>query len=113
MRYLEPDLVVYKDDCQYIIDAKYKSHMFNREKISGDLKESFRSDLHQVLAYSSFGITPNKRAILVYPATDFISQKLQISNPLTRAFTDVHLVGISLNIASIEDTKLELGKLID
>lgn len=113
LRYLEPDLVVYKDDCQYIIDAKYKSHMFNREKISGDLKESFRSDLHQVLAYSSFGINPNKQAILVYPAPRFISQKLQISNPLTRAFTDVHLVGISLNIASIGDTKLELGKLID
>ena len=113
LRYLEPDLVIYKCDFQYVIDAKYKSHMFNQEKITDDLKETFRYDLHQILAYSSFGTALNKRAILVYPASHFISKRLHISNPLTKAIADVHLVGIPLDVASIGDTKFKLDELIE
>lgn len=112
LRYLEPDIVLQREDDQLIIDAKYKSHMLNRGTISDGLKESFRRDLHQVLAYSSFGTAENKQVILVYPAEVFICQQQQISNPLTRATTNVHLVGIPLGIAKIGEAKCELDKLI-
>ena len=29
LRYLEPDIVLHKDRFQYVIDAKYKSHIYN------------------------------------------------------------------------------------
>lgn len=105
--------MIYKGDCQYVIDAKYKSHMFNQERITEDLKEIFRYDLHQILAYSSFGTALNKRAILVYPASHFMSRELHISNPLTRAITYVCLVGIPLDVASIGHTKFKLDELIE
>ena len=101
-----------REDNQFIIDAKYKSHMLNRGKISDGLKESFRHDLHQVLAYSSFGTAENKQVALVYPAEVFICQQQQISNPLTRATTNVHLVGIPLDIARKGEAQRELDKLI-
>lgn len=101
-----------REDNQFIIDAKYKSHMLNRGKISDGLKESFRHDLHQVLAYSSFGTAENKQVVLVYPAEVFVCQRQQISNPLTRATTNVHLVGVPLDIARIGEVKRELDKLI-
>ena len=113
LRYLEPDLVICKGNCQYVIDAKYKSHMFNQERITEDLKETFRHDLHQILAYSSFGTALNKRAILVYPASHFISKGLHISNPLTKAIADVHLVGIPLELGATSDTRLQLEDLIE
>ena len=112
LRYLEPDIVLQREDNQFIIDAKYKSHMLNRGKISDGLKESFRHDLHQVLAYSSFGTAENKQVVLVYPAEVFVCQRQQISNPLTRATTNVHLVGVPLDIARIGEVKRELDKLI-
>ena len=87
--------------------------MFNQERITEDLKETFRHDLHQILAYSSFGTALNKRAILVYPASHFISKGLHISNPLTKAIADVHLVGIPLDIAATSDTKLQLEDLVE
>ena len=61
LNYLEPDIVVDRGDVQYIIDAKYKSHMYNLRNHGDDLKEAFRHDLHQVLAYSSFGKSTRKK----------------------------------------------------
>ena len=112
LRYLEPDIVLQREDNQLIIDAKYKSHMLNRGTISDGLKDSFRPDLHQVLAYSSFGTAEDKQVALVYPAEVFICQQQQISNPLTRATTNVHLVGIPLDIARKGEAQRELDKLI-
>ena len=112
LRYLEPDIVLQREDNQLIIDAKYKSHMLNRGTISDGLKDSFRHDLHQVLAYSSFGTAEDKQVALVYPAEVFICQQQQISNPLTRATTNVHLVGIPLDIARKGEAQRELDKLI-
>ena len=65
------------------------------------------------MIYSSFGTVLNKRAILVYPASHFISKGLHISNPLTKAIVDVHLVGIPLDIAATIDTRLQLEDLVE
>jgi len=77
LKYIEPDIIIHKDDIQYVIDAKYKSHMFNTGVNSDELKDSFRSDLHQVLAYSSFNINPHKHIMLVYPCKNIKIIKIE------------------------------------
>lgn len=95
LSHLEPDIVIKKDDSLVIIDAKYKTHMLNRQ--SGDvssLHDAFRHDLHQVLAYSSFDPTSHKITLLVYPYTKFYYIKQVISAPLSNITNHVYLVGI-------------------
>lgn len=112
-RYLEPDIVVDKGDGQVIVDAKYKSHMLNWGSMSEGLKETFRSDLHQILAYSSFDPKPRKRVMLAYPSMAFSSQRLQISTPLASASTEVYLLGIPLDTNAMDETLSQLGTLIE
>lgn len=112
LHYLEPDLIVQKDDVQYVADAKYKSHMFNWNDTSDDLKDTFRHDLHQILAYCSFNAMTTKKAMLVYPFSDFAYHKLHIGSPLDRSDADVYLVGIPLVKNQLEEVKEKLNKII-
>lgn len=113
LQYLEPDLIVQKNDIQYVVDAKYKSHMFNWNETSDELRETFRHDLHQILAYCSFNAMSTKKAMLVYPFGDFAYHKLKIESPLSRYNVDVHLIGLPLVKSKLEVTKSKLNKLID
>ena len=67
LHYLEPDIIVHLGSSTIVIDAKYKSHMLNTYETTENLKNTFRSDLHQVMAYTSLNTDNNKNAILVYP----------------------------------------------
>ncbi len=71
-RYLLPDLVMERESETVIFDAKYKSHLeeLNREGWSGleeDFRVQHRSDLLQVLAYSSVFEGKNVTCCLAYP----------------------------------------------
>ena len=112
LSYLEPDMIIQKGDYQIVLDAKYKSHIFNWNNNSNELKETFRHDLHQILAYSSFNKMEAKRAFLVYPFTDFTYKSLHISTPLSQSHTDVYLIGIPLTKNKFEQTKEELIKIL-
>lgn len=95
LSHLEPDLIMKKDDRLIIIDAKYKTHMLNTISSNSDsLHDSFRHDLHQVLAYSSFDSTSNKITMLVYPNNSFRVIKQRISAPLSNVTNHVYLIGI-------------------
>ena len=111
LSYLEPDLILQKADEQFVIDAKYKSHIFNWNDDSDELKESFRHDFHQVLAYCSFSNSISKQAMLVYPFSDFISMKMTVMSQITRREVTVQLVGIPLDKSKIENIKNELSKI--
>jgi len=81
-RYLLPDLVVEREDETIIFDAKYKSHWeeLNRDRWGGveqEIREQHRSDLLQVLAYST--VAENKRVVccLAYPCRKDTWQSLQ------------------------------------
>lgn len=71
-KYLLPDIVIEREQETIIFDAKYKSHW---EEISSErwgalereLQESHRSDLLQVLAYSTVAESKRVVACLVYP----------------------------------------------
>ena len=113
LNYLEPDIILKKGDNQYVIDAKYKSHIYNRSEISDDLKDNFRHDVHQILAYSSFSPNERKKAILVYPYSEFYSKTLNVQNPITRLSTSVLLLGIPLQVEKLAELKGKLAGLID
>ncbi len=112
LSYLEPDAVMYRNDTQYIIDAKYKSHMYNVNNTSDELRDSFRKDLHQVLAYSSFSNTQEKNVILMYPSDFFIKKKINIRSRINNLDANVHLIGIPLSIKFLPDVVENMCKVI-
>lgn len=112
LRYLEPDAVLHSQGKQIIVDAKYKSHIYNWDHGTEDLKDTFRHDLHQILAYCSFSTNTDKEALLVYPYTDFTARLLKIKNPYTHVENSVYLVGIPIDRKRIPEIEEELGKII-
>ena len=71
-RYLLPDIVLEREQETFIFDAKYKNHWeeLNREGWSGldkVLQEQHRSDLLQVLAYSTASESKRVVCCLAYP----------------------------------------------
>ena len=102
LRYLEPDVILYKDDASYFVDVKYKAHMFNVHTSSDTLKETFRADLHQVLAYSSFDSARDKIVILVYPSNGFKTIKLEAVNKIGDVHNQVFLIGIPFTTVGLD-----------
>lgn len=113
MRYIEPDIVLQGSTTQYVVDAKYKAHLYNLSSEDNDeLRETFRHDLHQILAYTSFQDQANKSALLVYPASSFVYKPQIIKNPLNGCRCTVSLVGIPLKRTQLEATTAALAELI-
>lgn len=112
LNYLEPDMIIQKENYQIVLDAKYKSHIFNWNRPSDNLKETFRQDLHQILAYCSLNTMTRKKAFLVYPYNEFSCHAMNIHSPLMTSNADIYMVGIPLLKNKIEEVKIELSKLI-
>lgn len=112
LHYLEPDLIVQKDNTQYVVDAKYKSHMFNVNDTSDELKDTFRHDLHQILAYCSFNAMTTKKVMLVYPFNDFTYRMMHITSPLTYSNAQVYIVGIPLKKSMIVEVKERINDIV-
>ena len=124
LRYLEPDMIMRVENTMVSVDAKYKAHMLNN---TGDeLKESFRSDLHQVLAYSSFSESVNKFACIFYPyvccksnehSVPLKSVRLEMTSCMSTANITTYLFGISLSISDIpnivDQLVLEFSKMLN
>ncbi len=110
LSYLEPDILLKREDKLIIIDAKYKTHMLNRQagNVEG-LQETFRHDLHQVLAYSSFDPASQKITMLVFPSTRFNYIRQVISAPLSNVTNHVYLVGIPFGTLPSTDETMTLA----
>ena len=71
-RSLLPDVVIDREDVVVVVDAKYKRHAAEIERVgwhnaSSDLKEQHRNDVLQALAYSTLFDAPRVVACLAYP----------------------------------------------
>ncbi|MCM1066794.1 MAG: hypothetical protein NC418_04365 [Muribaculaceae bacterium] len=101
LRYLEPDMVIDLGDRRIPVDAKYKSHLYNvnLDSDTETLKDAFRHDMHQVLAYMSFSECERKEGVLAYPASDFYCRRLSISSPASGVVANLHLVGLPLQMS--------------
>ncbi len=113
LNYLEPDLILQKAQEQIVVDAKYKSHIFNWNDNSDELKDAFRHDFHQILAYCSLNSMTTKQALLVYPFSNFTYHKMTVNSPLTNSEAQVYLVGIPLEKNRMEEVKKELNEIIN
>lgn len=112
LNYLEPDIIVQKGEEQIVVDAKYKSHLFNWNKDSEELKDTFRHDLHQLLAYCSLSGMNKKQALLVYPFNDFICHQMTVNSSLIASEVQIFMVGVPLEKNRIEDVKSKLNEII-
>ncbi len=113
LHYIEPDMVLQKSEQQIVIDAKYKSHMFNWNDESAELKETFRHDYHQILAYCSLNSMPTKHAMLVYPFNDFVYHKTRVYSTITHSDAIVYLIGIPIEKKRIEEIEGKLSEIIN
>ena len=113
LNYLESDIIIQKMNEQVVVDAKYKSHLFNLNNDSEELKNTFRHDLHQLLAYCSLNGMNKKQALLVYPSCNFICHRMTINSPLTITEAQVLIIGIPLEKNKIEEVKDKLNEIIN
>ncbi|MCF0185644.1 MAG: hypothetical protein HUJ98_04040 [Bacteroidaceae bacterium] len=102
IKYLEPDVIMHKDDTFFFADAKYKAHMLNVQSSAEVFKEAFRSDLHQVLAYSSFDSSRNKTAMLVYPCNKFKNIRLEAVNKIGNVQNQIFLIGLPFSTVGLD-----------
>lgn len=112
LSYLEPDLVLQKDNIQYVIDAKYKSHIFNWREASDELSSTFRHDLHQIVAYSSFSQNEHRNTMIVYPFNEFFHKALEIRSPFSSTKITVNLVGIPIEKKMLNNTIENLSSIV-
>lgn len=102
LKYLEPDMIVKCNSRFFMADAKYKAHYYAFGQNSEVLKETHRSDLHQLLAYCSFSPEKNKTGILFYPASTPSCRKINYIERLAGINNTVYLYGIPFGTSGID-----------
>ena len=112
LKYLEPDLVMIKDSEQVVVEAKYKSHMYNCDSNSTELHDAFREDFHQVLAYSSFNSVQQKRTIIAYPYKEFKYYVTTVHSSLNECENKAFLIGLPISKAAIINVVDSLNKIL-
>lgn len=105
LSHLEPDGMLQKDELYVFIDAKYKSHLYNKFSNSEVLKEEHRHDLHQILAYTSFSPGNSKFGILCYPSQQLEIKEMRFINPLNQATNIIKILGLPLKVDVIDEAK--------
>ncbi|AKB40002.1 McrC family protein [Methanosarcina mazei] len=105
LSYLEPDIVLMKSEFEMVVDAKYKSHLFNLKDTTEELKEEHRKDLHQLLAYTTFTRSENKIGILCYPYSQQYLSELNYFSPFSQIGSKILLVGVPMQKSKINEFK--------
>ncbi len=96
LNHVEPDAIYQKDEILVFIDAKYKSHLYNKYDNSELLKDEHRQDLHQIMAYTSFSSTQSKYGILCYPSNKIEIKTIKYINEINQTINDIKLIGLPL-----------------
>ena len=104
LHYLEPDIMLKFAETQIIVDAKYKSYLYHKYSKSDTLRESFRNDLHQLLAYTAFSTEKKKHCVLVAPFSSFEVSNIQYRSPFSDATIEIYCLGIPFSASSLSET---------
>ena len=114
LRYIEPDIILTRDSDQWIIDAKYKSHVYNIASVNNEqLKDVFREDYHQVLAYTSFSTTSRRRSMIIYPSKKLITHRVTVKSRISMVYIDTNIIGLPFTTASIEESIETIAELLN
>lgn len=105
LKYLEPDAIYKKNQSVIFIDAKYKSHIYNKFTHSESLKDEYRHDLHQIMAYSSFNQAAEKYGILCYPSFKLDFKKRTYINSINGAENTILILELPLKSSIVEEAK--------
>jgi hypothetical protein len=105
LKHIEPDAIYQKDNILFFIDAKYKSNLYNKFNNSENLKDEYRHDLHQIMAYSSFSNTKFKLGFLCYPSDEFEIKKVSYINRINEVTNTIMICGIPLKKSSIKESR--------
>ncbi|MCX8019987.1 MAG: hypothetical protein N2747_05790 [Chitinophagaceae bacterium] len=105
LKHIEPDGVFQKENVFVFIDAKYKSNLYNKFDESEVLKEDYRHDLHQIMAYTSFSKTDSKFGFLCYPSEQIELKSIQYKNGINEATYTVFILGVPVKKDRINETK--------
>lgn len=108
LSYLEPDVLIVKNEQVIIADAKYKSHMLNVCAASEELKETHRRDIHQILAYSAFGGKTKTTAFLCYPHNQVQCIRIKYDSKATNVTKIIYLLGIPMKRSAIVEIQNSL-----
>lgn len=96
LSHIEPDAIFQKNGLLIFIDAKYKSHLYNKHENSEFLKGEHRHDIHQILAYTSFSKTQSKYGFLCYPSKKIEINEMQYSNPINQTKDKISIIGLPI-----------------
>ena len=110
LKHIEPDAIYQKENILILIDAKYKSNLYNKFDQSEFLKEDHRHDLHQILAYSSFNNTDMKFGFLCYPSDKIEIKPISYKNGINETTSTIMIFGVPLKIDIINEAKIILTK---
>ena len=110
--HLEPDVVLVKGARCVFADAKYKMHFYNLNASSDKLKESYRMDLHQLLAYCSFDSYSDKVGLLFYPSSDFVKKTTRYTNGVNFVENTVVHIGIPFDSDRIDDVNAHVKEML-
>ncbi|SHM69626.1 hypothetical protein [Flavobacterium chilense] len=110
LKYIEPDAIYQKEDFMVFIDAKYKSNLYNKFSNSETLKDDYRHDLHQIMAYSSFSKTDCKFGFLCYPSDQLEVKTIKYKNTINEVTSMIFVFGIPLQKDCIFEAKRLLIK---
>lgn len=105
LSHIEPDAIFQKGKVLVFIDAKYKSNLYNKFSKSNILKDDYRRDLHQIMAYSSFSKTPLKFGFLCYPSNQVELKSTCYNNKINKTTNVILTLGVSLKKESVKHTK--------
>ncbi len=94
LSHVEPDAILQKEHFIIFIDAKYKSHLYNKYGTGETLKDDHRHDLHQIIAYTSFDTAKSKLGILCYPAENVEIKEIKYLNPINQTNVKVKIFGL-------------------
>lgn len=108
LKYLEPDMNIFKGDISIFLDAKYKSHFYNLSSESKYLTVEHRNDLHQIAAYCAFENTSKKLGFLCYPSNNYKVNKLIYSNTFNSSELTIMLFGIPISYPRLKTIEKEL-----
>lgn len=110
LKHIESDAIYQKEDLIVFIDAKYKSNLYNKFSDSEILKDDYRHDLHQIMAYSSFSKTDCKFGFLCYPSDQLEIKTIEYRNRINKVTSMVFVFGIPLKKDCIFEAKRLLIK---
>jgi len=110
LKYLEPDMYLYKGNISIFVDAKYKSHFYNLSSASDFLRKEHRSDIHQISAYCAFEKSDNKVGILCYPSNNLSKYKIMYKNRINSSNLSIYLFGIPISSRYLKTVENGLKK---